>query len=111
MKLCRMAFFLSRNSTASLARSLSSPFSSSSIARSSSALGAKDARAGWSLERVMREATEAIANDGVTGGTGGNIDSGGEKRRPWASRAFDARVQSRDDALGDAEGRKRRRKA
>ena len=76
-------------------------------------LGAKDARAGWSLERVMREATEAIANDGVNkNGTGGNIDSGGEKRRPWASRAFDARVQSRDDAqLGDAEGRKRRRKA
>ena len=76
-------------------------------------LGAKDARAGWSLERVMREATEAIANDGVyKNGTGGNIDSGGEKRRPWASRAFDARVQSRDDAqLGDAEGRKRRRKA
>ena len=76
-------------------------------------LGAKDARAGWSLERVMREATDAIANDGVyKNGTGGNIDSGGEKRRPWASRAFDARVQSRDDAqLGDAEGRKRRRKA
>jgi hypothetical protein len=72
-------------------------------------LGAKDARAGWSLERVMREATEAIANDGVKNGTGGN--GGGKKRRPWASRAFDARIQSRDDALGDAEGRKRRRKA